>query len=50
MCGDDAPKLMLWQNDAFLMLYGNFPTLYMFGDYLMLSKIYPSQSSDAMML
>ena len=50
MCGDDAPKLMLWQNDAFLMLCGNFPTLYMFGDYLMLSKILPSQSSDAMML
>ena len=43
-------KMMLWQNDAFLMLCGNFPTLYMFGDYLMLSKILPSQSSDAMML
>ncbi len=50
MCDDDALKMMLWQNDAFLMLYGSFPTLYILGDFLMMSKILPSQSSDAMML
>ena len=50
MCSDDAPKMMLWQNDAFLMLFRNFPTLFILGDFLMMSKILPSQSSDAMML